>query len=83
MVNKKEGRYSNIVGKKCFYGLAGTSDKPHFLGCNRKNAIKDATTLANKKGTGVLILKEDAVIRFVYEHELEEIEGILRKKFKK
>ena len=80
---KKEGMYSPLIGKKCYYGLAGASGKPQFLGCNRKNAIKDAVTLANKKRTGVLILKEDAVIRFVHgKEELEEIEKILRKKFR-
>ncbi|GAG78555.1 unnamed protein product, partial [marine sediment metagenome] len=82
-IDKKEGRYSDIIGRKCFIGLTGKNNKMHLLGCNRKNAIKEATNIANKKRTDVLILKEVAGIRFVSEQELKEIEETLKEKFKR
>jgi len=83
LTDKKEGRYSDIVGKKCFHGLVGKNNKLHFLGCNRKIAIKGAKSIANKERTDVLIVREEASIRFVSEQELKELEEVLRKKSKR
>ena len=82
MTDKKEARYSDIIGRKCFIGLSGKNNKMHMLGCNRKIAIKEAMRIANKKRTEVLIVKEVAGIRFASEQELKEIEETLREKFK-
>jgi len=78
VIDKKQGRYDLVVGKKCYWISVDNSIK--FVGSDKKFAIDEGIKAANKEKIGVLILKDAGVIRYTTAKNFEKIKVSKRKR---